>query len=86
MTEDITTSVEKKMEWYEHLACGWPLILIFIGGALGGLCGGAAYAVNAKVFGRDISNTKKYVYAILIGVSAFLTYFVAVVILAMIFP
>lgn len=86
MSEDLAPNNTKKMEWYEHLACGWPLLLVFIGGALGGLCGGAAYAVNAKVFSKDISITKKYAYVILVGVGAFLVYFIAVVVLAMIFP
>ena len=33
----------KDLKWYEHLAAGWPLFLIFAGGAVGGGCGGAAY-------------------------------------------
>lgn len=74
------------MKWYEHLACGWPLVLVGIGGAIGGLCGGVAYGLSVKVFTKDISDTKKYAYSLLISLGAFIAYLLIVTILAIIFP
>ena len=80
------TEENKKLTWHEHLACGWPLALVGIGGAIGGLCGGAAYAINAKIFGKNLSKSKKYIYSIAVGIGAIAVYFLAIVILAIIFP
>jgi hypothetical protein len=33
-----------------HLMCGWPLLLVGIGGAIGGGLGGAAYAINVAIY------------------------------------
>lgn len=76
----------EKLKWHEHLACGWPLSLIGIGGALGGLLGGGAYAINVQVFRKSISKTKKYIYSFLIVFSAFAVYFLIIVLLALFFP
>lgn len=86
MSEAKTLDDKKKLQWYEHLACGWPLVLVGIGGALGGLCGGAAYVISAKIFRKEIPSTKKYIYAILVGLSAIVVYLLALVVLALIFP
>ena len=86
MDDNNHTEEKEKLKWHEHLACGWPLALVGIGGALGGLCGGAAYAINAQIFGKNISKTKKYIYSFLVGAGAFATYFLVIVVLAIIFP
>src|SRR5689334_20192752 len=33
-----------------HLACGWPLVMVAIGGAIGGALGGAAYGINMAIY------------------------------------
>ena len=77
---------EKKLQGFEHVICGWPLILVFIGGAIGGACGGLAYGLNSKILKSDLSNTKKYTYSFLVGIGALLLYFLVVLILSIIFP
>jgi hypothetical protein len=37
------------VQW-AHLACGWPLVMVAFGGAIGGGLGGAAYCVNLWIF------------------------------------
>ncbi|MDE2009140.1 MAG: hypothetical protein KGJ09_03580, partial [Candidatus Omnitrophica bacterium] len=46
----------QNLKWYEHLAAGWPLVMVFCGGAVGGLCGGAAYTINGKIFNSKLSS------------------------------
>jgi hypothetical protein len=74
------------LKWHENLAIGWPLILIFVGGAIGGACGGLAYYYGGKVFKSELSSFKKYLYAFLIGIGSIALYVLAVFILALIFP
>jgi hypothetical protein len=33
-----------------HALCGWPLILVAIGGVIGGALGAAAYAINLAIY------------------------------------
>ena len=76
----------KNLKWHEHLVAGWPLLLLFVGGAIGGACGGAAYALNGKIFNSEIASHLKYVYSVLIGFGAVVLYVVVVAILVSIFP
>ena len=90
MNDEIVTEEDskdnKKLKGFEHIICGWPLILVFIGGAIGGACGGLAYALNAKLYLSELSKTKKYLYITLVGLGAFVLYYAVVVILVLIFP
>ena len=79
-------NIFKNLKWYEHLAAGWPLILVFIGGAVGGACGGMAYALNAKLFNSRISAPLKYVFSFLIGIACTVLYFLVIVMLVAMFP
>ena len=57
--------------------CYWPLFLMFIGGGIGGLCGGLAAAGNFKIYKSNLSNPLKIVLNILSGLLAFLVWAVA---------
>ena len=70
----------KNLKWYEHLAAGWPLFLVFAGGAVGGGCGGAAYFINGKIFNSQLSSVLKYVYSFLVGAGAVLLYVVVAIV------
>jgi hypothetical protein len=39
-----------KLPVWAHLICGWPLVMVAFGGAIGGGLGGAAYGVNLYIF------------------------------------
>ena len=54
----------------EHMLCGWPLILVFLGGAIGGLLGGIAYGANVAIYKANIPSPVKFVLNPVIGFSA----------------
>ena len=76
----------KSLKWYEQVVCLLPIALVSVGGAIGGLCGGLAVALNMAIFTKDIPTSRKYVYAILIGLGSVILYLVLAVILALMFP
>ena len=53
-----------------HFMCGWPLLLVFIGGAIGGGLGGAAYAVNIGIYKANLPAPVKVVLNLLVGFAA----------------
>ena len=74
------------LKWYEHLMAGWPLILVFAGGAIGGVCGALAYFLSAKTFNSELPNHLKYIYSLIIGVGSFGLYLVIIITLVNLFP
>lgn len=76
----------RKLTPLEHAACAWPLLLIFIGGAIGGACGGAAWAVNMRIMSSAMSTPMRYGLVVLSGVAAFVGYLAVVFALATAFP
>jgi hypothetical protein len=77
---------KQKLKPHEYAWAGWPLIMVFIGGALGGLCGGAAMALNVKIFNSSRSVKYKYGMTLLVSLASILIYIVAVTILVLFFP
>jgi len=48
------------LAWYEWIWIGLPLLLLFLGGAIGGALGGAAMAVNAQLFRSQPNPAARY--------------------------
>ena len=86
MTTNPPQSSRVKLQWYEQACCGLPLVLLFIGGALGGACGGLGYGVSAAVFKKALPTPVKYLISLLITAAAFGLYLGAVIALAIAFP
>ena len=59
----------KKEEFpkYMHLICGWPLVLVAVGGAIGGGLGGLAYGMNVSIFNKTRSIPVTVLSSILTG-------------------
>ncbi len=75
---------KQKLTWYEHVWLGLPILLVFVGGLIGGACGGAAWAVNQAVFQKTKHPILRYVWTGLISAAAFVAYvFLAVFLLAL---
>ena len=72
----IVTLVEP-LKWYQWVWGGWPLLLLFVGGALGAIAGMISFIINAKVFRSEMSEVLKYVVSGVVSVSALIAYFVA---------
>ena len=86
MTANQPESSSVKLQWYEHACCGLPLLLLFVGGALGGACGGIGYGLSAAVFKKAMPTPAKYVLSLLISMTAFGLYLGVVIALAVAFP
>jgi hypothetical protein len=70
-----------KLAWYEHIWISLPfIILVIIGGAIGGGCGGASWAINKIVIGKTTQPVLRIVWTGLISLTAVGIYFVVAVI------
>lgn len=86
MTANQPESPTVKLQWFEHACCGLPLVLLFVGGALGGACGGLGYGLSTAVFKKSLPMPAKYLFSLLISAGAFGLYLGAVIALAAAFP
>ncbi len=68
------TAKSEKLPAMAHLACGWPLILVAIGGLIGGALGGGAYGLNLAIYKSKIPTAAKVVLNVLTGFAAFATW------------
>ena len=66
---DVQTDQPKLPIW-AHLVCGWPLLLVAIGGAIGGGLGGAAYGVNVAIFRSALPTPLKVLLNLVTGMAA----------------
>jgi hypothetical protein len=57
----------QKLSTLEHVLCGWPLILVFFGGAIGGALGGIAYAINVAIYRANMPGPLKIVLNPVVG-------------------
>ncbi|MBI1249576.1 hypothetical protein GC197_17265 [bacterium] len=55
---------------WAHILCGWPLLLVAIGGAIGGGLGGLAYGVSISLFKTSLPMPLKIILPIGIGMLA----------------
>lgn len=69
-------ATKPKLVWHEYLWIGLPLMLIVLGGAIGGACGGMACALNRTVFLKTRNPILRYVWTGLISAAAFVAWFV----------
>jgi len=49
-----------KLKWYEYIIGGLPILIVFGGGAIGGMIGGAATVINYTFFRGDDTTVNKY--------------------------
>ena len=66
----------RKLSVLETILCFLPFLLVVTGGAIGGLCGGAAAAVNATYMRNTDKTIMKIIYAILSTGIAFVCYLI----------
>ena len=65
-----TIRLADPLTWYQWLLTGIPLVLVFIGGALGGLLGGIAMAFNVRILRLDMTAVARYALAAILSVGA----------------
>ena len=67
------------LKWYQWVWAGWPILLLFAGGAIGAILGIIATSINVRLFRSQIASVGQYLaVAGVSGVAAAL-YFVVVV-------
>jgi hypothetical protein len=72
-----TIEVAPALTWAQYAWMSIPIVLVFIGGGIGGLCAGLAATASSRVFRSDLSDGLKYAVTGMISLGAYLTYFVA---------
>jgi hypothetical protein len=74
-----TSSQKAKLPPLAYVLCGWPLLLVAIGGAIGGCLGGAAFGVNVVIYRSKLPTPLKVVLNVAAGLVAIGIWFVIVV-------
>jgi hypothetical protein len=65
-----TIRLEKPLQWYQWLWVGVPLLLLFLGGAIGGLVGAIAVTLNVRILRSNMSGILRYVTTAFVSVAA----------------
>jgi hypothetical protein len=68
-------AMANKLKWYEYLIGGLPFILVFGGGAIGGVIGGAATVVNYTFFRQNTTVINKYLKVLGVNLLCLLVFF-----------
>ena len=58
---------QNKVPGSAHVMCGWPLLLVAIGGAIGGALGGVAYGINVAIYKSKLPVAAKVLLNLLTG-------------------
>jgi hypothetical protein len=75
----------RPLVWYEYMWLAWPVLLIFVGGLVGAICGLVAMNRNAHIFCSDRSVLVKYLLTGLISCVAILVFVVVAVVIQLTF-
>lgn len=66
-----TIKLEEALKWYQWLWSGVPLLLVFLGGAIGGLVGAVAVTLNVRILRSDMSGILRYTATAFVSVAAY---------------
>ena len=83
LIEGKAINLVEPLKWYQWVWGGWPVLLLFAGGALGAMAGMIAVAINAKVFRAEMSEVLKYLVSGVVSVLAVIAYFIAAMIFSL---
>ena len=72
---ELITLVEP-LKWYQYVWMALPILLVFVGGALGALCGLGAYGVNSTIFRSSKNPFMKYVLTGLVSTVAVVCFYI----------
>jgi ABC-type sugar transport system permease subunit len=68
--------IKEPLHWYQYLWAGWPMVMLFVGGAIGGGLGAAATVVNTQIFRSKLHGFFKYLITLVISISAFMIWLI----------
>lgn len=66
-----TMRLAEPLAWYQWLFAAFPLLLLFIGGALGGFLGALGTMINASLFRSSLPTAARYALSALVGLVSF---------------
>jgi hypothetical protein len=75
---DESIELAPSLKWYEYAWAGIPVLLIFVGGAIGGFVGALSACASGRVFRSNFSAPAKYAVSAVITIGAFIAYVVLV--------
>ncbi|MFK7284053.1 hypothetical protein [Acinetobacter baumannii] len=84
-TNKLDNQAERNLPVRAHLLCGWPLVLMLVGGAIGGALGASAYGINVKIYKSNLSNIAKVLLNLLTGLTAIILMLIAANLIRMYF-
>jgi len=76
LVDGTTITLVEPLKWYQWIWGGWPVALLFMGGALGAIAGLLSFVINAKVFRANINEVLKYAITGMVAIAAVVAYFV----------
>ncbi|HNT76288.1 MAG TPA: hypothetical protein PKH77_14835 [Anaerolineae bacterium] len=68
--QSVRAAQPDKIPVIAHVLCGWPLILVAMGGMIGGALGGLAYGINITLYKSNIPVILKIILNIVVGIAA----------------
>jgi hypothetical protein len=71
--------LDRPLAWYQYVWMGLPIILVFVGGALGAVVGISATYSSARIFRSERTSFSKYLISGLISVAAVIVFVIALV-------
>ena len=74
----VSTQTEK-LPVIAHILCGWPLLLVAVGGMIGGALGGVAYGINIACYKSSMPVIFKIILNIIVGSAAIVVWIVSAV-------
>jgi hypothetical protein len=83
VVEGNVISLVEPLKWYHWAWGGLPIVLVFVGGALGGIAGFTAFAVNSRIFRADLGGFEKFALTGIVSLVAGLVYFIGAMLLTM---
>lgn len=76
-----TIKIAEPLPWYVWVWSGLPIVLLFMGGALGGGLGAAAMMINGRIFRADMHGALKFAITGAISLVTTLVFFTLAIIL-----
>ena len=83
MVDDKVINLVEPLKWYQWVWAGSPVLLVFMGGALGAIAGLIGFSINAKVFRTELNDVLKYVVVGIVSVLAIVAYLVAAILFSL---
>jgi len=73
------------LKWYQWVWAGWPIALVFVGGAIGAVLGVIATSINVRLFRSEMTAVTQYILVAVISGLAVILYLVIALLIQSLF-